>query len=569
MPKQTLKHTQLKTSSQWIILFRDHFWWKALLIFVAVSALYTWFLNGNTFADPDSFYHIGMAEYLRDHLSIPHTFPWLSQTTLAEHYTDHHFLYHVLLIPFITYLSPFIGAKLLTILLAGIYIAAIYMLLARAYVRVPLFWVFALMTCSGLLFRLGLVKAPAVSLLFLLAGFWLLRNPHKRGRILALVPLSFFFVWSYGGFIVLLLLACCIAIGWLVYGIMTIREQKAWKRLFLEQSFAVISVGVGMIFGLLIHPSFPDHLFLLWQQIVDIGIINQKAVISVGREWYPPNLGFIIRDQWVLVILWIIAIFGGLRFWKRLHPETIGLFLFSLILIAFTFKSQRYVEYAVPWTLFATAFIYRDAEIFEHTIQWVRRLITHKPRTILKSPELLATICMTLFLSIVSCAAILFTLTSGIQRTHRDLHSGIAYTRSAAVNSWLVQHTAPNSVVYTSDWDVFPELFFYNRSNYYIVGLDPTFMYKFSAFKYWTWFNINTGKQTTHISDSITELFNSTTILVENDNTTLQKNLAADPTISLDYQDQYYSVYSIHDGSSETTSTESSPATELDETAQE
>lgn len=55
---------------------------------------------------------------------------------------------------------------------------------------------------------------------------------------------------------------------------------------------------------------------------------------------------------------------------------------------------------------------------------------------------------------------------------------------------WLKENSPKNSIVFNMDWDNFPELFYYNTSNYYIVGMDPTFMYNYNQELYWLWYHI-------------------------------------------------------------------------------
>src|SRR3989338_10252386 len=88
-------------------------------IFFASVALFTYLQVDPTFADPDSFYHAKAALLLRDRGAITE-FPWLSATTLRYNFIDHHFLYHLLLIPFITWFTPLIGLKVATVFLASL-----------------------------------------------------------------------------------------------------------------------------------------------------------------------------------------------------------------------------------------------------------------------------------------------------------------------------------------------------------------------------------------------------------------------------------------------------------------
>jgi hypothetical protein len=42
---------------------------------------------------------------------------------------------------------------------------------------------------------------------------------------------------------------------------------------------------------------------------------------------------------------------------------------------------------------------------------------------------------------------------------------------------WLRTHVPPGAIVFNTDWDDFPRLFYYDSSHYYISGLDPTYLF--------------------------------------------------------------------------------------------
>lgn len=44
-----------------------------------------------------------------------------------------------------------------------------------------------------------------------------------------------------------------------------------------------------------------------------------------------------------------------------------------------------------------------------------------------------------------------------------------------ALSKFMRENSQPADIVFTDDWDIFPVLFYHNRYNYYIVGLDPKF----------------------------------------------------------------------------------------------
>src|SRR3989338_7121434 len=100
-----------------ILAHLDRFWsgqhalLQYLLIIVLAYVLFFWLQSSSTLADPDSFYHAKIGIIL-SHGTIPHEFPWLQYTTLNQSFVDHHFLYHVFLIPFVTlFPDPLAGLK--------------------------------------------------------------------------------------------------------------------------------------------------------------------------------------------------------------------------------------------------------------------------------------------------------------------------------------------------------------------------------------------------------------------------------------------------------------------------
>ena len=58
-------------------------------------------------------------------------------------------------------------------------------------------------------------------------------------------------------------------------------------------------------------------------------------------------------------------------------------------------------------------------------------------------------------------------------------------------NIWLKAHTPKGSVVFYSNWGMWPMMFFYNDYNHYIHGIDPTLFYEYDKSTYWLWRNIS------------------------------------------------------------------------------
>ena len=142
--------------------------------------------------DNDGFYHIKLAYVMRTE-GIKPDFTWLPLSILnAREFYDHHFLFHVLLIPF-TFGDLHLGAKWAAVFFASVSFLAIWYLFQRQ--RVPLAWLWALALLGisdAFLYRMSVTRAQSLSLAMLALGFaWLLENKYKH-----LAVLSFIYVWT-------------------------------------------------------------------------------------------------------------------------------------------------------------------------------------------------------------------------------------------------------------------------------------------------------------------------------------------------------------------------------------
>ena len=96
-----------------------------------------------------------------------------------------------------------------------------------------------------------------------------------------------------------------------------------------------------------------------------------------------------------------------------------------------------------------------------------------------------------------------------------------------------------------TDWDNFPELFYYNTKDYYIVGLDPTFMYNYDAKKYNLFADITMAKISKNLYKLIKDNFQAEYFIVNSDRIQLAKNLQNDGHFIKVYSDSDGSVYKL------------------------
>ena len=216
--------------------------WSPILIPLFLFLLFIWGMAFAQFATPDmpdndGFYHIKLAYLMRTEGLKP-DFPWLPYSILnQDEFYDHHFLFHVALIPF-TLGDLRIGAKWAAVVFASLSFLSIWYLFYRQ--RVPLGWLWALALLGisdAFLYRMSITRAQSLSLGVLALGLtWIFEGKHRH-----LAVLAFFYVWMYDAFPLL----PALAVLHLVMIVLLERRLEYRPLLF---------ISAGIILGMLINP---------------------------------------------------------------------------------------------------------------------------------------------------------------------------------------------------------------------------------------------------------------------------------------------------------------------------
>ena len=155
--------------------------------------------------DFDGYYHIKWSRLLWERISSGHVSPpqftWLPLTTLnPKDYVDHHLFFHILQIPFTWFGDLRTGAKVASVFYASLALLSCYWLVVRYRISYSLAWLLALLACSApFLYRLNMAKAPPVAIIFMVIGIYLLFEK----KYVWLAPLAFLFAWTYSLFVTL------------------------------------------------------------------------------------------------------------------------------------------------------------------------------------------------------------------------------------------------------------------------------------------------------------------------------------------------------------------------------
>jgi hypothetical protein len=408
--------------------------------------------------DNDGFYHIKFAWLMRTEGLKP-DFIYLPLSILnANDFYDHHFLYHVALIPF-TFGDLVFGAKLAAVTFSSLAFVAVWYLLDRQNIPFAWLWALALLGISeAFLYRMSISRAQSLSLGVMALGLlWMFEGKYKH-----LAVLSFLYVWMYNAFPLMILLAGCYTAA--IY----LLEKRFEPRPLLYS-------GIGILAGSIFNPYFPNNLIFTYHHF--IAKLELAESIKVGNEWYPYDTGQLVENSLPAFIGFGIGILALGLTGRKMNTRTATSLLATLMFGAMLFNARRFIEYFPPFALIFTAF--SCGSMFDLDNSLLNRLTTKK----WASP-------FALILSLAIIAGII----KAFPAVQNQLVNSKPYDLYAGSSAWLAQNTNENEIIFQTDWDDFPRLFFYNSRNTYLAGLDPTYLQIYDPALYEEWVRITRGE---------------------------------------------------------------------------
>lgn len=415
----------------------------ALVLILAVMGWIEW--GGPAILDNDGYYHIRWSKMLRE--SFPHLPPFkaLPLTTLNEQdYVDHHYLFHLLLTPF-TFGDLRVGAKLAAVVFSSLGILSLFALLVAYNVRGRWLWLAPLVASSEpFLYRMSMTRAPALSLALLGLGTYLIL---KRKHIL-LALLSFAFVWFYSLFFLILAFALAYAIT--VY----LAERRFELR-------GALASGAGILAGLLVNPYFPKNWRLLWEHVLMKMTPGSGYSVDVGVEWYPYETWIMLISSAVACVIYFASLIAFDYRSRVRDAKPVFFLIVSAMLLLMALKSRRFIEYWPPFAIVFAAFTF-NSRFEQIDWGWVAKT---RDRVIAAVAAAVITI------------AALASMIGNTLQAHADVKSEADPYAYRGASEWIAENTPPGSMIFNTDWDDFPMLFYYNPNSIYIVGLDPTYLY--------------------------------------------------------------------------------------------
>jgi hypothetical protein len=492
-----------------------------IVVFIVFAGLLALVQYGTPdLADNDGYYHIRVGQLIREQGLHP-DFVWLPIGLLnPQDFYDHHLLYHVYLAFFTgdgSAAAMLYGAKLAAILMPAAAFTLIWWLLRSQ--RVPWATAWALGLCAiseAFLYRMSIPRAQSASLLVLALALYVLFSR----RYIWLLPIGFVYVWLYNAFPLLLALVAAEAVATLL-----LERKLQWQALF----FAML----GMLLGLIINPYFPANITFIFHHLLPK--IGQPAT-SVGNEWYPYETWRLVENSGAAIALLALGAFAlGWR-GKRFDRITLTSFLLALFFGLLVLKARRFVEYFPPFAL-----IFAALTIGPLLHEWYQLAAQQRAGETLIDRAIRSFQRLLPVLTAISLAVMLFLSLSAAREAMATSKSSATFAEASA---WLERNTPAGSLVFQTDWDDFPRLFFYNTHNIYTIGLDPTYMQIADPELYDLWVQITRGK----LNDpgaTIRERFNTQFVISDLAHGDFIRKANNDRLMQEVYRDEYAVIYQI------------------------
>lgn len=394
--------------------------------------------------DADSAYHAVVGQLIREH-GILYSFPWTPYSWFADHYADKELLFHLLFVPFIG-LGDMLWtdvAKIVGTLSGALVLSAIYFTLRAEKIQIPWLWSFITLAVScDFYYRFALVRPHLLSIVLTFVIVWSV----SRGRFLMLATASVIYPWAYVAWHLPVILVCIVETARYLSS-----ERIRFKPLLIALS--------GVSFGVMLHPNAFNLVRLTWIQIVGVLLEvswGKKAGFDLGAEFMFTSLYTWTHGLAICLIMAVAAIYFS---WSDRKTDSTAL-AFALTALAFgllTFRTHRFLEYFVPYSVAAFAMAMRTR---------MHRLL---PYTIL-------------------CISLIYTLSLNYESL-RDMNRRPDDMPPASLH-FLRQAIPAGSQVFTPDWILTGTLMLALPDRYFMVALDPTFFYKKDPELYKLWYTI-------------------------------------------------------------------------------
>lgn len=388
--------------------------------------------------DPDCLYHAGHARVYWLHGPFYREFPWAAFSIISRERADLWWGLHVLVSPTGAIGDPVLGMRVAIAVLVALHL----LILGLTYRRLDLspWWAFATLAVSaGFMSRMTTLRPQTLSS--------------------ALLPLLFAELWRRSLWtsvaVGALLGLFHPTLGYLIVPLAGLTALTAGRGKSKLPEVGAILAALAFAF---VRPGVLGGAALLKVQTIDLFTVKRlNVIVNFGNELTPANpftpggRGYFLFACAVPLGLLVLGLLFVRRHTKG-SPAAV-LFVLSLMFLGvFVVVTKRGVDTFAPFAVLTFAVIVGS---------WKR------------TPKL------GVALAVAAC------LGSGVQYVNDKRNLKPITHRFEGAAKWLARNTPEGAVVYHPVWSHFADLFFWNRHNRYLGGMDPMFQWAVSPENYW------------------------------------------------------------------------------------
>jgi len=505
--------------------------WFLFIAAIVFIISYRFQFNSQTpyFTGEDSFYHVGMAKLMMSSGIFIQHFPYLNFTIINNKFVDSHYLFHLLLIPFIKIFGEVIGPKILVLTLFSAIFGIVYLIFKERKLKLaPLYALILFFVMPEHFYlRMSFIRDPVFSLfLMLLSVFFLLK---KKPWALAIT--MFIYAWSYyvGAVLIFFLF-----LAYLITPIFT-GEKINYK-------LVLFGLG-GYLCGIIINPYFPQNISFFFIQAFSAGF-------STGDFWGSEHAPYDAWYWFTSSLSAVLLFFGGITFTflKRIRQDafSIAFFIFTVFILILEWKSRRFAEY---WPLLGgISGILLCGKYLEETlisiIMSLRLQACASARQSIFKPEKIAVIILIVIFLEVSFFTSLFSFSNTFKDVGTD--QNVDGLKEASV--YLKNNSDSKDMVFNDTWSMFPYLFYFNQKDYYIVGLDPSFLKDYDQKLFDEYYALTFDNDSARSSDAnlIKTDFKAKWAIISSEHGTLKSKVEAFPGVfEKKFENNSYTIYKV------------------------
>ncbi len=466
------------------IFFGALLWAIAVYIVIAPSGT----LPGN-----DIYFHVQISNIMKDQGLVLKSFPWTTHSVWNNAFFDKDWLFHVLIIPFLTF-GKIAGAKaalVIFVFVIGIAWGGLFKVLkCKNIFLIMLLTLF----CSGWAFpgRLILLRAHLFSIFFL--GVVLLCIIESW--YLGLTAITVLYSLSYTG-------------SWQVLPVAVIfdlsryfqRERSSEDKAKLR--YFTLWAILGLFIGLLINPYYPAN--ISGGIIQNIIVLKSSwfgtsgAKIILGEELYSTPIKDLATIYLPVIIIMFASFYHCINYranTKNNFAVSLSLGILSLMYFLLTLLTVKFTDYFIPVTIAFAASTFNT----KIPLKGKKSAYTY---IVLCLIIIYGSFCLIELRKSTSRSKPLFNgavewLNKNIQTPKKNDQHNKLYSFYDKYNKFISLNNNDDKkqsrlTIFTGNWSDPPALFYGAPQFSYLVFLDPNFMYAFSPDKYNLWQKISDG----------------------------------------------------------------------------